>query len=775
MFRALKLATVGVCATAALMYAHPAQGEPDLKRWYFAEGSTNAGFGFEEEILVGNPTGTAAQLTLRFLPSDGSAPIEHVVTVEPYSRAGLLTRAFVGSRDTALEVISTADVVVERSMYWGDGLFNFGTGYHNGRITDLRAGHNVMGANAPATSWSFAEGAAGGPPMFQTYVLVSNPSKTDSAQVKVRYLTSASEEVIDAGSGLLGPGQRATYLANAALEATLGARNQFDFAIEVESENAVPIVAERAMYWGPNMRGGHAALGVQPQSVWYFAEGVQSGAPLNFDTYILLYNPSTTEPIDVEVDFFGKSGIAKSVTRTLKPQQRDNVFAGEYPDELSGDNQAFSVRALNTQGTRFVAERAVYWRGLREGTASAGSAAAARKWGFAEGQEGGFQQFRNPAQADPKLFSTYYLILNNTDAPVTVRGVFYVEPGPGVAPGTGVETTTLVPARSRETISPSLLPGLHNRKFAAFFEATDEVIIERAMYWGDGIVGGHGSPGAVLPDSLPTLISPLAAPPPPTIASVAPTSGSPAGGTRVTITGTNFGLTDSGLGATKVRFGANEATNVVVLDANTITAVAPAGPTGDANVTVTSRSVELGLPGAFRYFDPWEATGAPVNTFRPNGGYNCTGGGRACEIMTSYLGVVATVAARQPFDLLNSCREFGGNHKFMEDVVAELRIRTGTNRWGLNIKRGNEGLSEDIVAYYYGPEGSRMNNSTLVFIIDIVAGHCGSNPGANWQDQTQATYDGRTIGRWTLGSMCSNPRYRNAQRSTGEWLFPECR
>jgi hypothetical protein len=37
-----------------------------------------------------------------------------------------------------------------------------------------------------------------------------------------------------------------------------------------------------------------------------------------------------------------------------------------------------------------------------------------------------------------------------------------------------------------------------------------------------------------------------------------------------------------------------------------------------------------------------------------------------------------------------------------------------------------------------------------VYIIDIVGGHCGSNPTPNFQNQTQATLDAGTIGVWTL-------------------------
>lgn len=781
MKRAMRIAVAGLCAVAALGLITRAGAQGNLKSWYFAEGSTNAAFGFEEEILVGNPTGSTANLTLRFIPDDGSAPIVAQEVVAPFTRKGILTRAIVGNKPgVALQVTSDVDVVVERSMYWGGGLFNFGPTYNSGPISDLRAGHAVLGVNAPATRWSFAEGAADGALGFQTYVLVSNPSATEAATVQVRYLTNRGERVTDGASGTLLPGQRRTFFANAALTATLGARDQFDFAIDVQSDNGVAVVAERAMYWGPNLRGGHAATGVQPQSVWYFAEGVQGIAPINFDTFILLFNPSETETIEIDVDFFGSAGLARSVRKTLPPLTRANIHAAELP-ELTGDNSAFSVRALNVLGKPFVAERAVYWRGYREGTATAGTSVAARKWGFAEGQEGGFAQFRNPAEADPKLFQTYYLLLNNTDTPVNVRAVFYVEATGVETPGTGAETTVFVPARSRKTLSPSDLPALHNRKFAAFFEADGDVIVERAMYWGNGFVGGHASAGAVLPDALPPLPAP-AAPGAPTITSISPARGVPTGGTVVTLKGTGFGLIDSQAGRTSINFGVTAVPpqNITVLDSNTIQLVTPPSGRGLASVYVTTRGVPLELPTSFEFFDPFAAVGEPINTFDVNAGFNCTGGGRRCSIITSFEGVVREMARRQPFDIANSCRAFGGNEKFMEDVVAELRIRTGTNRWGLNIKRGNEGLSEDIVTYYYGPQGTDMRNSTRVFIIDIIGNHCNpanrSGATAAWIDQTSATLAARTVGRWTLGSMCSIARYRDARNpNTGEFLFPECR
>src|SRR5690606_7998911 len=75
MLKALPLhVAAGVCAMVVAT-ATPLYAQADLKRWYFAEGSTNTQFGFEQEILIANPTAQNASVTLRFLPQDGSTPI----------------------------------------------------------------------------------------------------------------------------------------------------------------------------------------------------------------------------------------------------------------------------------------------------------------------------------------------------------------------------------------------------------------------------------------------------------------------------------------------------------------------------------------------------------------------------------------------------------------------------------------------------------------------------------------------------------------------------
>lgn len=734
----------GVLTAVAMAGAPPADAQTGLKRWLFAEGSTSPVLPFEEEILIGNPNGTQANVTFTFLRDDGSAPIVVPVTVMRQSRQGFNVQGMVGDLNgVALEVTSDIDIVVERSMYWGGGRFNFPQ-LGSRPITDMRAGHNSAGVNETRTSWSFAEGSAG---FFQTYILVSNPSAT-SATVAVKYLTSLGEELSETRE--IAAGARQTFFANEALGA-LG-RPQVDFATEVIALNGVGVVAERAMYWN-GFAGGHSAVGVAPRPSWLFAEGVQ--API-LDTYVLLFNPNP-EPITVEVNFYGPDGLLQQVLVPIDARRRAQVFAGspEYP---ALHNQAFSISAVSAGNRPFVAERAVYrtYGGvLGDGTVAAGIPAPALRWGFADGQEGGFQQFQNPSIADLHLFHTYYQVLNTNDVPVSVRGVFYLEPNEsdGIGGGVGVETTVVVNPRSRGTFSPSLMPGLHNRKFAAFFEASGPVVMERAMYWGEGIKGGHASGGTVLPNTVPAP-PPPAAVPAPIITGISPNRGTAGGGTLVTITGAGIGLKSSGVLETRVAFGVTPVPpqNITVNNANSISLVTPPSGKGFASVIVSTRGAELELPGAFEFFDPFVA-GPPIS-------------------FGNLEGVVAAVAAARPFDLLNSC----GNHTFMFEVVAELRRRFRSNRWGLNWKRGNVGdLSEDIVNYYSGPEGTVMRNSTQVRIYDMIGGHCGGRPSPFWVDQTGPTRAAGTVGRWTTDPMCRVPRYRDARYDTGEFMFPECR
>jgi hypothetical protein len=117
--------------------------------------------------------------------------------------------------------------------------------------------------------------------------------------------------------------------------------------------------------------------------------------------------------------------------------------------------------------------------------------------------------------------------------------------------------------------------------------------------------------------------------------------------------------------------------------------------------------------------------------------------------LPSFFHVVSQVAAERPADLRFSCPQehAGENNNFMFEVVR--RLRQQSNRWGLNWKRGVVGdLSQDIVTYFYGD--GPAEGSTQVYIIDIIFNHCGSNPQPAWIDQTLATINAGTVGRWTI-------------------------
>ena len=119
--------------------------------------------------------------------------------------------------------------------------------------------------------------------------------------------------------------------------------------------------------------------------------------------------------------------------------------------------------------------------------------------------------------------------------------------------------------------------------------------------------------------------------PVPTVTSVAPSSGSTAGGTAVTITGTNFAT-----GAT-VTFGGTAATNVVVVSSTSITATTPAHAAGAVAVAVTNPGGLNGsLTNGFTYVAP-----PTVTSVSPNSGP--AGGGTAVTITGTNFATGATV------------------------------------------------------------------------------------------------------------------------------------
>ncbi len=110
--------------------------------------------------------------------------------------------------------------------------------------------------------------------------------------------------------------------------------------------------------------------------------------------------------------------------------------------------------------------------------------------------------------------------------------------------------------------------------------------------------------------------------PGPTVSSIAPNSGSTAGGTAVTITGSNFQTS----GTTIVRFDTTPATNVNVISSTSISAVTPAHSEQTVGVRVTNPDGQIGtLPQAFTFAVPGvRLTSVSPNTGSTAGGTNVT-------------------------------------------------------------------------------------------------------------------------------------------------------
>jgi formylglycine-generating enzyme required for sulfatase activity len=82
---------------------------------------------------------------------------------------------------------------------------------------------------------------------------------------------------------------------------------------------------------------------------------------------------------------------------------------------------------------------------------------------------------------------------------------------------------------------------------------------------------------------------------PASVSSIAPNTGTTAGGFQITITGGYLALTSG------VSIGGTPCTSVTVVNATTVTAMTPAGTIGNADVVITGGKGAITVPGGYRY------------------------------------------------------------------------------------------------------------------------------------------------------------------------------
>ena len=382
-----------------------------------------------------------------------------------------MSPGFAGTVAASTLVQSTNGVplVVERTMFWDAGYY---------------AGHTGSAVTSPATTWYFGEGSQG---FFDTYVLLAN-SSASPANVTVRFLRESGGPVtktFDVDSNRRVPVFAGNYpeLVGTA------------FSIVVDSN--VPIIAERAMYFGntPFWGAGHESAGVSaPAKTWYHAEGATG--PF-FDTYILMGNPNGSTA-NVTMTFLLASGATIVRNKTIPANARLTVNVEAEDPQLADVALSTTV----SSDVPVVSERAMYWAGpftsWYEAHNSFGVTETGTRWVLAEGRVG-----------SPVGFETYILLANPTSTTASVRVTFLRGAGQSVACTFTVGPTRRfnVHANGLNTQCQASSNGarlLSDESFGALIESVNGVPIfaERAMYWNAGGIfwaGGTNATATPLP------------------------------------------------------------------------------------------------------------------------------------------------------------------------------------------------------------------------------------------------------------------------------------
>jgi hypothetical protein len=125
--------------------------------WFLAEGAT--GPYFDLFVLIANPTGADASITVTFLLPNGNTVIQSY-TVAANSRFNIWVDTLPGIENTAVATIveSTIPIIVERAMWWP------------GTAATWAEAHNSPGLTATGR-WALADGEVGGSRGVETYIL----------------------------------------------------------------------------------------------------------------------------------------------------------------------------------------------------------------------------------------------------------------------------------------------------------------------------------------------------------------------------------------------------------------------------------------------------------------------------------------------------------------------------------------------------------------------------------------------------------------------------
>ena len=306
------------------------------KTWYLAEGSSD--WGFECWLLIQNPNDSDAECTVTYM-IEGEGPAVFTKSVPANSRASFNMANDIGARDASIRVEASVPVIPERAMY------------RNNR----REGHDSIGTTTPASDFYLAEGTTNWG--FTTYVLVQNPND-EPADVTVTYLTPSGPQ--EQPAFRMDPNSRKTICVNDVLPGK-------DLSTHVHG--SVPIIAERAMYWGADTPLGeacHDSIGMSsPHTTFYLPDGETYG---DHETWTLVMNPNDSV-VTVDINYLTSNGSDNITFTDTVPANSRNTY--NMTNHLPNNRAAVMV-TCKTSGKKIMVERAMYWNNRGAGTDTVG-------------------------------------------------------------------------------------------------------------------------------------------------------------------------------------------------------------------------------------------------------------------------------------------------------------------------------------------------------------------------------------------------------------------
>ncbi len=303
--------------------------------WYLAEGST--GGPFDLQYILQNPTPSAMVINIQFLqPVTGPSTFAYNLPANSRRRIAIDLEPGLSAVDVGAKLSSAAGqpFLVERTMYL------------SGAQT-FAAGHGNAAARDASTDFYFAEGSTG--PFFDTFVTLVNP-QTSAATVDVTYFFSTGGPVVRNYSV---PAQRRVTIAVDFDPALANA----SFGMQVHVTNAVPIVAERVVFWPQGAwHGSHSSVG--ETAVWANWATADADVNANQTSFLLVLNTS----------FFGdtltatarcEDGTAQSANVWAPARGRVSIDVGAtLPATV---NRRCAVVVRSPAGAQLALERSTYW------------------------------------------------------------------------------------------------------------------------------------------------------------------------------------------------------------------------------------------------------------------------------------------------------------------------------------------------------------------------------------------------------------------------------